>query len=273
MIRMKTNKLQNDDGLRTATQARLPVEAVACGFCGQSRVATGQEHSVTRRRFLAAPNKVGTLAAFAAVAAEAAHTAPVSAAEAVPQTPEAALAALMAGNQRYVDARLTACSANLQDLWRETETKQTPFAAVLSCADSRVPVELVFDQSIGRVFVTRVAGNIATPEIIASLEYGVAVLGTLAIVVLGHGNCGAVQATIARKAAPGQISGLYAFIRPAADSAAGDLDQAIRINAALQARLLAQSSPVLAAAIADKRLAITPAYYDVGSGRVTLLAN
>jgi carbonic anhydrase len=67
---------------------------------------------------------------------------------------------------------------------------------VLSCADSRVPVELIFDQSIGQGFVTRVAGNIATTATIASLEYGVAVLGTKAIIVLGHADCGAVKATI-----------------------------------------------------------------------------
>ncbi|MCF3946830.1 carbonic anhydrase [Acidiphilium sp. AL] len=194
-----------------------------------------------------------------------------SAAEPVPQTPEAALAALMAGNQRYVGARLGVCSENLPKALRETETKQAPFAAVLSCADSRVPVELVFDQGVGQVFVARVAGNIAAPEMIASLEYGVAVLGTRVIVVLGHGNCGAVSATMARKAAPGQISSLYAFIRPAADRAGGDVDKAIRINAELQAHLLAQSSPVLAGAIAAKRLAIAPAYYDVRSGKVTLL--
>ena len=96
MIRMKTNKLQNDDGLHTATHARLPVDVAACGFCGQSRVVSGQEHSVTRRRFLAAPIKVGALAAFVTVAAEAVRAAPVPAAEAAPQTPEAALATLSA---------------------------------------------------------------------------------------------------------------------------------------------------------------------------------
>lgn len=194
-----------------------------------------------------------------------------SAAEPAPETPEAAIAALMAGNQRYVGARLGVCSQNLPRILRETEAKQTPFATVLSCADSRVPVELVFDQGVGQVFVARVAGNIATSDVIASLEYGVAVLGTRAIMVLGHGNCGAVSATMARTAAPGQISSLYAFIRPATDRAGGDADTAIRINAQLQAHLLAQSSPVLADAIAAKRLAITPAYYDVRSGKVTLL--
>jgi len=99
----------------------------------------------------------------------------------------------------------------------KTVESQEPFAAVLSCADSRVPVELIFDQSIGHLFVARVAGNIATSAMIASLEYGVAVLGTKAIMVLGHANCGAVKASIEAKAVPGQISALYPYIRPAVD--------------------------------------------------------
>lgn len=81
-------------------------------------------------------------------------------------------------------------------------------AAVLACADSRVPVEIVFDQTIGHLFVTRVAGNIITPEILGSLEYGVAVLGTKVILVLGHSNSVAVKAAVAGKAVPGQISSL-----------------------------------------------------------------
>jgi carbonic anhydrase len=88
-------------------------------------------------------------------------------------------------------------------LMRQTTEKQEPFASVLACADSRVPVEVVFDQSIGRIFVNRIAGNIATSEIIASIEYGAAVLGTKVLMVLGHSNCGAVKATIAGKAEPG----------------------------------------------------------------------
>ena len=247
------------------------VEGAACRCCSPRDVRAEGDVDETRRRFLATPIGIGALAAVGGVATGAAVMRAAAAAEPPPETPKAALDALMAGNGRYVGARLGVCSENLQSVLKETENKQTPFAAVLSCADSRVPVELVFDQGVGQVFVTRVAGNIATPEMIASLEYGAAVLGTRAIVVLGHGNCGAVSATMARKAAPGQISGLYAFIRPAADRGNGDLDKAIRLNAQMQAKLLAQSSPVLADAIAAKKLAITPAYYDVGSGRVTLL--
>jgi carbonic anhydrase len=141
----------------------------------------------------------------------------------------------------------------------------------LSCADSRVPVELIFDQSLGHVFVTRVAGNIATSTVIASLEYGAAVLGTKAIMVLGHANCGAVKASIEAKAVPGQISALYRYIRPAVDQAGSDLEAAIKANARIQASLLRQSSPVLAEGIKQKRLKIVAAYYDLASGKVSLL--
>ena len=109
----------------------------------------------------------------------------------------------MAGNQRFAANHLTACGHDLAALREHTVEKQEPFAAVLACADSRVPVELVFDQSIGRLFVTRVAGNVASPEIIASLEYGVAVLGISALVVLGHRNCGAVKAALKGESAAG----------------------------------------------------------------------
>src|SRR5262249_17460983 len=142
----------------------------------------------------------------------------------------------------------------------------------LACADSRVPVELIFDQTIGHVFVVRVAGNIATTELIASLEYGAAVLGSKTIMVLGHSNCGAVPAAIATKPVPGQISTLYRPLRPAVNESGGNLDEAIKDNAKIQAQLLRESSTVLAEAIAKGNLSIVAGVYDVGSGKVTLLS-
>ena len=132
-------------------------------------------------------------------------------------TPDAALADLMAGNKRFTSGKMTAYEHDLVILKQHTEEKQEPFAAVLSCADSRVPVELVFDQTIGHIFVTRVAGNVITPEIIGSLEYGAAVLGTKVILVMGHANCGAVKATMQGKDVPGQISSLFPHIQPGVD--------------------------------------------------------
>jgi carbonic anhydrase len=186
-------------------------------------------------------------------------------------SPEAALQQLIDGNRRFTEGRLTSFTEDLDILKAKTVDKQEPFAAVLSCADSRVPVELIFDQTINHVFVTRVAGNIATSAMIASLEYGVAVLGTKAIVVLGHANCGAVKASIEAKAVPGQISALYPYIRPAVDQAGSNLEAAIKANAKIQARLLQQSSPVLADHIKENQLKIVAGYYDLSSGKVALL--
>lgn len=187
-------------------------------------------------------------------------------------SPDAALQRLLAGNQRFVDKRLTSFDEDLAILKQNTVEKQEPFAAVLACADSRVPVELVFDQTIGHLFVVRVAGNIATSEIIASLEYGAAVLGTRVIMVLGHGNCGAVKATIEGKAVPGQISQLYAPLRPAVDAAGNNLDAAVKANAKIQATLIATASPVMTSLIKEGKLKIVAGYYDLGSGTVTVLA-
>src|SRR5271167_1300516 len=186
-------------------------------------------------------------------------------------TPDAALAELMAGNKRFTSGRLTSHEHDLAILKQHTEEKQEPFAAVLSCADSRVPVEIVFDQSIGHIFVTRVAGNMVTPEIIGSLEYGAAVLGTKVILVMGHSNCGAVKATIQGKEVPGQISVLYAHIQPAVDQAGTNLEAASKANAKIQAALLRQASPVIAGFVKDNKLKVAAAYYDVGSGVVTQL--
>ena len=186
-------------------------------------------------------------------------------------SPEAALQQLIDGNRRFAEGRMTSFDEDLDVLKAKTVEKQEPFAAVLSCADSRVPVELIFDQSIGHLFVVRVAGNIATSAMIASLEYGVAVLGTKAIMVLGHANCGAVKASIEAKAVPGQISALYPYIRPAVDQAGPNLEAAIKANAKIQAALLRQTSPVLAEHIKQNQLKIVAGYYDLASGIVAVL--
>jgi carbonic anhydrase len=186
-------------------------------------------------------------------------------------TPDAALQELMDGNKRYTEGRRTADAHDLQMLRDKTQEKQEPFAAVLSCADSRVPVEVLFDQSIGHLFVARIAGNFVTPEIIGSLEYGAVVLGTEVIVVMGHSSCGAVRATIQAKDVPGQISTLYAHIQPAVDQAGSNLEAAIKANAKIQAALLRQSSTVVAGLMKENKLKVVAAYYDIASGAVTLL--
>lgn len=186
-------------------------------------------------------------------------------------SPDEVLKRLMEGNLRFRTGRMTSFADDLRLLKQKTSEKQEPFAAVLSCADSRIPVEIVFDQTIGHVFVTRVAGNVATDEIIGSLEYGVAVLGTRTIMVLGHGSCGAVSASITAKEVPAQISSLYRYIRPAVDRAGSDVDAVSRANTRIQASVL-RDSPVIADAIGKGRLKVVAAHYELASGAVTLLS-
>ncbi len=185
-------------------------------------------------------------------------------------TPEAALQELLAGNQRFAANRLTSIEHDLKILKEHTVDKQEPFAAVLACADSRVPVELVFDQTIGHIFVTRVAGNIVTPEIIASLEYAVAVLRIRALLVLGHTSCGAIKSAMKADSVPGQISSLYLPLRPAVEQSAGNLDKAIEANARLQAELLRTSSTVIRDAARAGTIKVVAGVYDLATGNVNL---
>ncbi|HTA84957.1 MAG TPA: carbonic anhydrase [Silvibacterium sp.] len=186
-------------------------------------------------------------------------------------TPDEALKALLDGNERYIAGRFKSFDEDKQILRDHTVDKQEPFAAVLSCADSRVPIEIIFDQSIGHIFVNRVAGNVVTPEIIGSLEYGAVVLGTKVILVLGHANCGAVKAAIQGKAVPGQISALFPHLQPAVDQAGSDLAATTKANATIQATLLSKASPVLAPMVKEGKLKIAAGYYDLDTGKVTIL--
>jgi carbonic anhydrase len=224
------------------------------------RVLTGAE--LSRRQFVTGLAAAGVVGTAAMQSVDAGAQPPVGADDAIRE--------LMAGNERFVSGKLTSFSHDLAILKEGTVEKQEPFAAVLSCADSRVPVELVFDQSIGHLFVTRVAGNMVTPEIIGSLEYGVAVLGVKAILVLGHAKCGAVSAAMKGQEVPGQISVLYQHMMPAIKGIS-DVTAAVKANAEFHARLLAESSTVIAKAIKDDGVKVVAGYYDLGSGRVTLL--
>ncbi len=185
-------------------------------------------------------------------------------------SPDAALQELLAGNQRFASNQLTSIEHDLTILKEHTVDKQEPFAAVLACADSRVPVELVFDQTIGHIFVTRVAGNFVTPEIIASLEYAVTVLGIRALLVLGHTSCGAVKAAMKADAVPGQISALYQHLQPAVEQSGGHVDKAIEANARFQADLLRTSSTVIREAAKAGKLKVDAGVYDLATGKVSL---
>lgn len=214
---------------------------------------------MNRRTFLAS-----------AAAAALIPSAPLHAQEGVPTSPDEALKLLMDGNQRFSANNLTSIAHDLNMLREHTIEKQQPFAAVLSCADSRVPVELVFDQTIGHIFVCRVAGNIINAEIIGSLEYGAAVLGVKVLIVMGHSNCGAVKAAVAKTDVPGQIASLYPHLEAAVETGSGLVDT-IKQNAKIQASLLEKTSTVLSPMVKEGKLKIHAAYYDVATGTVTLL--
>ncbi|MEG5036258.1 carbonic anhydrase [Microcoleus sp. AT3-D2] len=189
-------------------------------------------------------------------------------------TPDAALQKLMDGNKRFVDKKRQ--SPN-QDFGRLTEVAKTqkPFAAILGCADSRFPSEFVFDQGFGDLFVCRVAGNVATPEEIGSLEFGTLVLGAKVLMVVGHERCGAVDATIKGSQVPGQIGSLLDAIKPAVDSSkdqAGDrLENAVKANVILQAKRL-KESPVISQLIQEGKLKVVGGYYDLDTGAVSMVS-
>ena len=192
-------------------------------------------------------------------------------------SPDAALDRLMKGNGRYVDG-----VSRRHDFKHEREPLtrgQNPFAAVLSCADSRIAPEYCFDTSRGDIFVCRVAGNIASDEMIASLEYAVSVLNTPLIMVLGHESCGAVDAAIKsikdNTTLPGHLPSLVDAIAPAVKAVQdqdGDiLTNAIRRNVSLNAEKLKSSEPVLKSFADDKKIRVVGAIYELKSGRVKLL--
>lgn len=169
------------------------------------------------------------------------------------------------GNRRFLDGK----PANREDKCRIacTSTSQKPWAVVLACSDSRVDPELVFDQRIGDLFVVRVAGNVATDEVIGSIEYAMAHLQSpRAIVVLGHENCGAVDAALHEKSAEGLVPSILDRIYPVIQGLGpNDLEKAIRANVKQSAQMLKRYSQT----IQSKGVPILETYYSVRTGRVT----
>lgn len=189
--------------------------------------------------------------------------------------PAQALAKLREGNQRFVSGKLMHPG---QTTARRTElaSVQHPFAIVLSCSDSRVPPEVIFDQGLGDLFVVRVAGNVLNDEGLGSIEYAVDHLGSRLIVVLGHQSCGAVKAardTMAAKGqAPGHIQSLVDAIEPAvAGTAKEDLEATIKANVKHVVDELRSSTPVLKAKVDSGEIQVIGSYYRLDTGEVTVL--
>lgn len=188
-------------------------------------------------------------------------------------SPDEALVQLKEGNASYVSGRLVHPD---QDTKRRQEVAQSqhPFAIIVSCSDSRVPPEVVFDKGLGDLFVIRTAGEVVTDIELGSIEYGAEQLGAPLIVVLGHERCGAVQAALEGGEAPGNIQAIVDRIKPAVEQAKqqqGDkLENAIKNNAELVAKKI-QSSEVIAKLIKEKKVKIVTAYYDLDDGTVKIL--
>ena len=194
-----------------------------------------------------------------------------------PATPADALARLLEGNRRYVAEQPQAPAASAERI--ELASGQEPFAAVLGCSDSRVPIESIFDQHAGNLFVIRLAGNIVTDEGLASIEYAIDVLHCMFVLVLGHEACGAVRAamTLLESDAtfPGSIGLLAEAIAPAAAATRerhGDWwRSAIEANARMSRQAIVARSPLVRAAVGRGSVGIAAATYNLHTGVVATL--
>lgn len=188
-------------------------------------------------------------------------------------TPDAALQKLIEGNQRFVQHQPQYPDQSAARL-QEVAQGQHPFATILSCADSRVPAEIVFDQGIGDIFDVRIAGNIATPEARGSIEYAVTLLGSPLLMVLGHERCGAVTAAVQNEILLGDISTFVKAIKPAVarvKNQPGDaVDNAVVANVQYQIERL-KRSPLLSDRLKSGKLKIVGGRYDLDTGKVTII--
>ena len=189
-------------------------------------------------------------------------------------TPKLAHDILVQGNNRFVE-NLKA-QRNLKDQVFETSKGQYPFAVILSCIDSRVPAEIVFDQGIGDIFSVRVAGNIVNEDILGSMEYACKVAGSKIVVVMGHTKCGAVTSAF-QGVELGNITPLLEKIKPAVNSIKKDdtaltneqIEEVGAINVNLSIEKIREESPILAEMEKNEEIEIVGATYDVHTGKVT----
>lgn len=195
-------------------------------------------------------------------------------------TPEAILQGLKDGNMRYMNNNLTDLDYKAQI--SATASGQYPEAVILSCIDSRVPVEQVFDKGVGDVFVARVAGNTVNPDILGSIEYGAAVAGSKLIVVMGHEACGAVKASIDKAQLSSNADVLLGRVQPAIDAVKGYdadrssgnsafVDAVVNTNVHVTIDEMLEKSPVLKGLLDKGEIMVVGAYYDLDTGKVTFV--
>lgn len=189
-------------------------------------------------------------------------------------TPDSALAELKDGNAHHAGHRYKHPHETAARM-RQLASDQHPHAEVLSCADSRVPPEILFDQGLGDLFVVRVAGNVVSDTELGSLEYGAEHLHVPLLIVLGHQRCGAVTAAVEGGEVPGHISALTELLRPAVEKTRGmpgdRVENAVRANVEMVVKQLRTSGPVLEKLVSRGELKVVGAIYSLDTGQVTWL--
>jgi len=189
-------------------------------------------------------------------------------------TADSVLAELKSGNEHHVAHRYQH-PHETQDRVRELVAGQHPHAEILSCSDSRLPPEIIFDQGLGDLFIVRVAGNVATDAEIGSLEYGAEHLHIPLLVVLGHQNCGAVTAAVQGGPPEGHIAALVNLIKPAVEKSRGmtgdPVANAVRLNVEMVVKQLRTSTPILSELVAHGKLKIAGGVYSLETGTVMWL--
>lgn len=248
-----------------------------CRLCVESAVLNNSPASPSRRAAIGIMGAISLLGMSAAVRAAQLQP-PPKPGNAL--SPDQAIKRLMEGNKRYSSGKTQ--NRSFASTRAALAGGQNPYACILSCADSRVSPEFCFDEERGDLFVTRVAGNYVTHDILASLEYGVAVLHSPLIMVLGHTRCGAVSATVSalEKQAefPGHIQTIVTTLMPAARAAAakkhtGTLIEASTIeNIKQNVQRLQKATPILSNAVQSGKLKVVGALYDLETGRVEPVA-
>ncbi len=195
--------------------------------------------------------------------------------------PDEALQKLMAGNKRFVQSQIKHRSLTIREARAKLVQGQKPYAIILSCSDSRVPPEIVFDETLGQLFVVRVAGNVVDPVVLGSIEYAVGHLGSSLIMVLGHEACGAVTAAMdATGKTEGNISAILDVIMPAVQDVRNTMEgrnrpdqveAAIDRNIDLQAENLTSQSSIIKDYVGRGKVRIVKGKYHLHHGEVTLL--
>lgn len=197
-----------------------------------------------------------------------------------PKNPDQAIQVLRQGNRRYVRNKLEL--RDFSPVGERIASSQKPFAAIITCADSRISPSIVFDIHLGNLFVSRIAGNTVDTGMLGSTEYAIAVLGVKVVVVLGHSNCGAVKAALdvanGKASFPrnkfGAIGPVVDLILPAVRSLPRHRRTVPNVtsnNARRQARDLARKGPIVSAAVKSGQIKVVPAVYQIGSGRVNFI--